>query len=129
MFAGGVEVDESAGAKQPVKVLGQAAIADPGEAEAQLHHAEDVLDPRSRSGLLPVLFADIGVADFPGAIAPVDPVFGLRSTLSNDPSTRCATSARIPIASASRTEGWSPSPTARSASAGETPRTTTVSAS
>ena len=48
---------------------------------------------------------------------------------SADPSTPCVTSAPTPIAWASRTAGWSPSRTARSASAGETPRTTTASAS
>ncbi len=41
---------------------------------------------------------------------------------SADPSTPCVTSAPTPIAWGSRTAGWSPSPTARSASAGETPR-------
>ncbi len=84
MFAGGVEVDESAGAEQPVEVLGQTAIADFGEAEAQLHHAEDMLDPRPRSGLLAVLFAYLGVAGFLGAIASIVPVYSLRSTLPDD---------------------------------------------
>ncbi len=74
MFAGGDEVDQGAGGKKPVEVLGQPAIAHLREAELEFDQREDMLDPRAGFALDAVLFAHLRVGLELGPPAPVDTI-------------------------------------------------------
>src|SRR5437899_11618090 len=48
------EIRQRAGDDEPMPVLGQAAVADLGEAEDAFDHADRMLDPRAHTGLPPI---------------------------------------------------------------------------
>src|SRR5881628_3038485 len=54
------EIRQRAGDDEPMPVLGQAAVADLGEAEDAFDHADRMLDPRAHTGLPPIRRAQLG---------------------------------------------------------------------